>query len=73
MPRLSSTRLRWRRRFRSLLALILLGGLAFAAWVWLPAPVATVPLVRVIDGDSLLIRQDQAELTLRLTDLDAVE
>lgn len=73
MPRLSSTRLRWRRRFRSLLALILLGGLAFAAWVWLPAPVATVPLVRVIDGDSLLIRQDQAVLTLRLTGLDAVE
>lgn len=73
ISRLSSTRLRWRRRFRSLLALILLGGLAYAAWIWLPAPVATVPLVRVIDGDSLLIHQDQATLTIRLTGLDAVE
>src|SRR3546814_2700833 len=46
-PGLSLTRLRWRRRFRSLLALILLGGLAFAAWIWLPAPVRAVPLVQV--------------------------
>jgi len=71
--RLSLTRLRWRRRFRSLLALILLGGLAFAAWIWLPAPVATVPLVQVIDGDSLTVRQEEATLTIRLTGLDAVE
>ena len=72
-PGLSLTRLRWRRRFRSLLALILLGGLAFAAWIWLPAPVATVPLVQVIDGDSLTARQEGATLTIRLTGLDAVE
>lgn len=52
---------------------MLLGGLAFAAWIWLPAPVATVPLVRVIDGDSLAIRQDASTLTIRLTGLDAVE
>src|SRR3546814_4918576 len=71
--RLALTRLRWRRRFRSLLALILLGGLAFAAWIWLPAPVATVPLVQVIDGDSLTVRQEEATLTIRLTGLDAVE
>lgn len=69
----SVTRLRWRRRFRSLLALALLGGLAFAAWVWLPAPVLTVPLVHVIDGDSLTVRQDGAPLTIRLTGIDAVE
>lgn len=69
----SLTRLRWRRRLRSLLALILLGGLAFAAWTWQPAPVATVPLVQVIDGDSLAVRQKGAPLTLRLTGLDAVE
>lgn len=67
------TRLRWRRRFRSLAALLLLAGLAFAAWVWLPAPVATVPLVHVIDGDSLTVRQEAASLTIRLTGIDAVE
>lgn len=70
---LSLTRVRWQRRFRSLLALILLGGLAFAAWIWLPAPVATMPLVRVIDGDSLTVRQEGEALTIRLTGLDAVE
>ena len=72
-PGLSLTRLRRQRHFRSLLALILLGGLAFAAWIWLPAPVATVPLVRVIDGDSLTVRQEGETLTIRLTGLDAVE
>ena len=66
-------RLRWKRRFRSLVALLLLGGLAFAAWTWLPAPVATIPLVHVIDGDSLAVRHDNAQLTLRLRDIDAVE
>src|SRR3546814_5900895 len=70
---LSLSRLRWLRRFRSMLALILLGGLAFAAWILLPAPVATVPLVQVIDGDSLTVRQEEATLTIRLTGLDAVE
>lgn len=68
------TRLRWRRRIRSLLALILLAGLAFVAWVWLPAPpVAAVPLVHVIDGDSLSVRQAESETMIRLTGLDAVE
>lgn len=67
------TRLRWRRRIRSLLALLLLAGLAFVAWAWLPAPVATVPLVHIIDGDSLNVRQDSGDITIRLTGLDAVE
>jgi len=65
--------LRWRRRFRSLLALLLLAGLAFAAWLASPTPIATVPLVHVIDGDSLAVRQDNAPLTIRLTGIDAVE
>ncbi|KTE00469.1 hypothetical protein ATE68_16235 [Sphingopyxis sp. H038] len=69
----SLARLRWRRRFRSLLALLLLAGFAFVAWVWLPAPALTVPLVHVIDGDSLTVRQDDAPLTIRLTGIDAVE
>lgn len=69
----SLRRLRWRRRFRSLIALLLLAGLAFAAWVWMPAPALTVPLVHVIDGDSLTVRQDEAPLTIRLTGIDAVE
>ncbi len=67
------TRLRWRRRFRSFLALLLLAGLAIAAWVWLPAPVTTVPLVHVIDGDSLTVRQESAPVTIRLTGIDAAE
>lgn len=66
-------RLRWRRRFRSFVALILLAGLAIAAWAWLPVPTATVPLVHVIDGDSLTVRQGDAVITIRLTGLDAVE
>ncbi len=69
----SLARLRWRRRFRSLLALLLLAGLAFVAWVWLPTPTLTVPLVHVIDGDSLAVRQNDAPLTIRLTGIDAVE
>lgn len=69
----SLTRLRWRRRFRSLVALMLLAGLAFAAWGWLPAPAVTVPLVHVIDGDSLTVQQDGAPMTIRLTGIDAVE
>lgn len=66
-------RLRWRRRIRSLAALILLAGLALAVWFGQPAPVATVPLVHVIDGDSLVVRQRGARLTVRLTGIDAVE
>lgn len=73
MPPSFLTRLRWRRRFRSLGALLLLAGMGFAAWFWLPAPVTTVPLVHVIDGDSLTVRQDHATMTIRLTGLDAVE
>jgi endonuclease YncB( thermonuclease family) len=73
-PRLPSlARIRWRRRLRSLAGLLLLTGLAFAAWVWLPAPVATVPLAHVIDDDSLTVRQEDAPLTIRLTGIDAVE
>lgn len=69
----SLTRLCWRRRIRSLAALLLLAGLAMAAWVWLPAPAVPVPLVHVIDGDSLTVRQGDATVTIRLTGLDAVE
>lgn len=69
----SLARLRWRRRFRSLAALLLLAGLALAAWLALPAPTAKVPLVHVIDGDSLTVRQDDAPLTIRLIGIDAVE
>lgn len=67
------TRVRWRRRIRSLTALLLLAGLALAVWLGQPAPVATVPLVHVIDGDSLTVRQQGAVLTIRLTGIDAVE
>lgn len=64
---------RWKRRLRSFLALLLLAGMAFVLWVWLPAPTATLPLVHIIDGDSLTVRQADAALTIRLTGLDAVE
>ncbi len=67
------TRYRWRRRWRSLLALLLLFGMAMAAWVWLPTPVQVVPLVHVIDGDSLTVRQDGGPVTIRLTGIDAAE
>lgn len=69
----SLARLRWRRRFRTLAALVLLAIFAFAAWIWLPAPVTTVPLVHIIDGDSLTVRHDDAALAIRLTGIDAVE
>ncbi|KTE13989.1 thermonuclease family protein [Sphingopyxis sp. H115] len=67
------TRLRWRRRLRSLAALLLLAAFALAAWAWFPAPAATVPLVHVIDGDSLTVRHEGALLTIRLTNIDAAE
>ena len=67
------SRLRWRRRFRSLGALLLLVVFGFAAWVWFPSPSVTVPLVHVIDGDSLTVRQDGTPLTIRLTGIDAAE
>lgn len=58
---------------RALAALLLLAGFALAAWVWLPTPVATVPLVHVIDGDSLSVRHGDGTLTIRLTGIDAAE
>ncbi len=67
------TRIRWQRRFRSLLALLLMIGLALAAWLWSPTPPVTVPLVHVIDGDSLTVNLDSPKLTIRLTGIDAVE
>jgi len=74
MPRSSlSTRLRWRRRLRSLAALLLLAAMAVALWVAQPVPPATVTLVHVIDGDSLTVTHGAAARTIRLTGLDAVE
>lgn len=67
------TRMRWRRRLRSLAALILLAAMAAAVWLAMPTPLSTVPLVHVIDGDSLTVRRDDAPVTLRLTGIDAVE
>lgn len=74
LPRPSlSTRLRWRRRLRSLGALLLLAAMAGAVWFAQPAPTRTIPLVHVIDGDSLTVTHDGAARTIRLTGLDAVE
>jgi endonuclease YncB( thermonuclease family) len=72
-PRFLPTRLRWRRRLRSLLALLLIAAMAMIAWTWLPAPVHVVPLVHVIDGDSLAVRQGDGPVTIRLTGIDAAE
>lgn len=58
---------------RSLVALIMLAALALAAWRWQPTPAATLPLIHVIDGDSLTVRQQGETLTIRLTGIDAVE
>lgn len=69
----SLTHLRWRRRFRSLAALVLIAALAFAAWMWSPTPAVTMAPVHVIDGDSLTVLRDDARLTIRLTGIDAVE
>lgn len=68
-----SSRLRWRRRLRSLAALALLAAMALAVWLSLPAPVTTLPLVEVIDGDSLRLRHEGKPMTLRLAGFDAVE
>ena len=74
VPRLLlSTRLRWRRRLRSLGALLLLAAMAGAVWFAQPAPTEAVPLVHVIDSDSLGVTQGGAAITVRLTGLDAVE
>ena len=67
------SRIRWRRRLRSVAALLLLAALALVVWSGMPATVATVPPADIIDGDSLRVRQDGAMLTIRLTGIDAVE
>ncbi|MGQ3102169.1 MAG: thermonuclease family protein [Sphingopyxis solisilvae] len=72
-PRSPLARLRWRRRMRALLALLLIAALATIAWVWQPAPVHVVQPVHVIDGDSLTVRQDGGPVTIRLTGIDAPE
>ncbi|WP_197411692.1 MULTISPECIES: thermonuclease family protein [unclassified Sphingopyxis] len=68
-----STRPRWRRRLRSLGALLLLAAMAGALWLAQPVPAAAVPLVQVIDGDSLSVRHEGVVQTIRLRGLDAVE
>ena len=68
-----STRLRWRRRIRSFGALLLLAAMAAALWLAQPMPAEAVPLVQVIDGDSLSVRHEGAARTIRLRGLDAVE
>src|SRR3546814_18488139 len=68
-----SSDLRWKRRARSLVALLLLAGMAWAAWIWRPVPPVRLPLVHVIDGDSLTLQRDGETLMIRLTGLDAVE
>lgn len=67
------TPLVWRRRLRAVAAAVLLAALALAAWFARPNPVMSVPLVQVIDGDSLTVRHDGADLTIRLIGIDAVE
>ncbi len=69
----SLTRLVWRRRLRAVAATVLLAALVLAAWFARPEPVTQVPLVHVIDGDSLTVRHGDADLTIRLTGIDAVE
>lgn len=39
----------------------------------MPPPATIVPLVHVIDGDSLVVRRDTEQVTIRLTGFDAVE
>ncbi|HMN53463.1 MAG TPA: thermonuclease family protein [Sphingopyxis sp.] len=74
MPLSIVTHMRWRRRLRSLAALLLLAGLAVAVWTSQPPAVTVAPLVRVIDGDSLSVQQEgSGALTIRLTGIDAVE
>ena len=46
MPLSIVTRMRWRRRLRSLAALLLLAGLAVAVWTSQPPAVTVAPLVR---------------------------
>ncbi len=62
-----------RKRLRAAGAALLLAGLAFATWFARPLPAQSVPLVQVIDGDSLIVWHDGARVTIRLTGIDAVE
>lgn len=74
MPLSPVTRMRWRRGFRSVGALLLLAALAFVVWTATPTPAIQVPLVHVIDGDSLTVREGQGgATTIRLAGIDAVE
>lgn len=50
-----------------------MAGIAYAAWVWAPAPPTQVPLVHVVDGDSLEVRNGEEPQSLRLIGVDAVE
>ncbi len=69
----SLTRLIWQRRFRSVAALLLLAALALTAWFARPEPITPMTVIQVIDGDSLTVRHADANLTIRLTGIDAVE
>src|SRR3546814_20944396 len=62
---------RGKRRARSLVALLLLAGMAWAAWIWRPVPPVRLPLVHVIDGDSLKLQRDGETLLIRLTGVHA--
>src|SRR3546814_11967686 len=47
--------------------------MAWAAWIWRPVPPVRLPLVHVIDRDSLTLQRDGETLLIRLTGLDAVD
>ncbi|MBY4635618.1 thermonuclease family protein [Sphingopyxis sp. XHP0097] len=71
--RLSVPRLRWRRRLRATGALLLLAAMLALIWTWNPEPVETVAPIRIVDGDSLIVRYDGRALAVRLRGIDAVE
>ena len=68
-----STRFRWRRRLRSLAALLFLAAMALTLWHAQPTPTDTLPLVQVIDGDSIAVTHQSGRRVIRLAGLDAVE
>ena len=47
--------------------------MALALWSAQPDPTDTLPLVQVIDGDSIAVTHEGSRLVIRLTGLDAVE
>lgn len=51
----------------------MLAAMAAALWLAQTGPAEAVPLVQVIDGDSLSVHQEGAVRTIRLRGLDAVE